>query len=37
MIKDIYRLKGAELNILLGRVAIYIMVYSVLLFISFII
>ena len=37
MIKDIYRLKGAELNILLGRVAIYIMVYSVLLFMSFII
>ena len=36
MIIDIYRLKGRELNFLLGRVSLYIMVYSTLFLISFI-
>ena len=36
MIKAIYRFKGVELNILLQRVSIYMMIYSILLFISLI-
>ena len=36
MIIDIYRLKGRELNSLLGRVSLYIMAYSTLFLISFI-
>ena len=36
MIKDIYRFKGVELNTLLQRVSIYMMIYSILLFISLI-